>query len=110
LRIAHLSSIWTVIYGRPSRYNWMLQYYLRAAGLLLPWIGTGRLIFPINCSDEEMENIATRFVAAASAMAADGWWEGPATTDREIRRQVAREVRAQVWRSLRRSRNSPRSR
>jgi glutamate-1-semialdehyde 2,1-aminomutase len=26
----------------PSRYNWMLQYYLRAEGLALSWVGTGR--------------------------------------------------------------------
>src|SRR4029077_5451137 len=31
VRVANLSSIWTVCYVRPSRYNWMLQYYLRAA-------------------------------------------------------------------------------
>ena len=32
----------------PSRYNWMLQYYLRAEGLALSWVGTGRLIFSLN--------------------------------------------------------------
>jgi len=25
-----MSSVWTVSYTQPSRYNWMLQYYLRA--------------------------------------------------------------------------------
>ena len=44
VRVANLSSIWTVTYTRPSRYNWMLQYYLRAEGLALSWIGTGRLV------------------------------------------------------------------
>ncbi len=99
VRIAHLSSIWTVLYERPSRYNWMLQYYLRAAGLLLPWIGTGRMIFPINLPDAEFAEIAARFESAAAAMAADGWWEGPATTDQAIRRQVSREMRSQWLRS-----------
>ena len=33
---------------RPSRYNWMLQYYLRREGLALSWVGTGRLIFSLN--------------------------------------------------------------
>ena len=32
VRVANLSTIWTVCYTRPSRYNWMLQYYLRAEG------------------------------------------------------------------------------
>jgi glutamate-1-semialdehyde 2,1-aminomutase len=43
LALANLSSIWTVCYTRPSRYNWMFQYYLRAEGLALSWVGTGRL-------------------------------------------------------------------
>src|SRR6185436_20079987 len=46
VQVANLSTIWTVCYTRPSRYNWMLQYYLRAEGLALSWIGTGRLVFP----------------------------------------------------------------
>ncbi len=48
MRVANLSSIWTVLYTQPSRYNWMLQYYLRAEGLALSWVGTGRLIFSLN--------------------------------------------------------------
>ena len=48
VRVANLSSIWTVCYTQPSRYNWMLQYYLRAEGLALSWVGTGRLIFSLN--------------------------------------------------------------
>src|SRR5207248_5311791 len=35
VRLANLSSIWMVCYTQPSRYNWMLQYYLRTEGLLL---------------------------------------------------------------------------
>ncbi|MGD0105017.1 MAG: aminotransferase class III-fold pyridoxal phosphate-dependent enzyme [Rhodopila sp.] len=49
VRVENLSSIWTVCYTRPSRYNWMLQYYLRAEGLALSWVGTGRLIFSGSC-------------------------------------------------------------
>ena len=33
--------------SQPSRYNWMLQFYLRAHGLALSWVGTGRLIFRV---------------------------------------------------------------
>src|SRR5262245_15931780 len=40
VQVANLSSIWTVLYTQPSRYNWMLQFYLRAEGLLLSWVGT----------------------------------------------------------------------
>ena len=90
--IANLSTIWTVLYTRPSRYNWMLQYYLRAEGLALSWVGTGRLIFSLDIDDDLFAEIARRFVAAARAMLADGWWDGPAATDRQLRRQALKET------------------
>jgi len=74
VRIAHLSSIWTVLYSRPSRYNWMLQFYLRAHGLALGHRGTGRLLFSLDCSDADFEAVLDRFVAAAIEMDEDGWW------------------------------------
>ena len=61
-------SIWTVVYTQPSRYNWMLQYYLRAEGLALSWVGTGRLIFSLDYTDADFAAVADRFVAAARAM------------------------------------------
>jgi len=65
VRVANLSSIWTVHYTEPSRYNWMLQYYLRAEGLALSWVGTGRLIFSLNYTDADFAEVSRRFVAAA---------------------------------------------
>jgi glutamate-1-semialdehyde 2,1-aminomutase len=98
VRVANLSSIWTVCYTQPSRYNWMLQYYLRAEGLLLSWIGTGRLIFSLNYSDTDFAAVADRFVAAASAMQRDGWWWlNPALTDRAIKRTVLKEIIVERW-------------
>jgi glutamate-1-semialdehyde 2,1-aminomutase len=93
VEVANMSSIWTVCYTAPSRYNWMLQYYLRAEGLALSWIGTGRLIFSLNYSDEDFAAVAERFVAAAKAMQQDGWWwHGPALTDKTIRRTIMKEM------------------
>ena len=93
VRVANLSSIWTVRYLEPSRYNWMLQYYLRAAGLALSWVGTGRLIFSLNYSDAEFAEVAERVVAAARAMQADGWWwADPGLTNRAIKRGLLREM------------------
>lgn len=93
VRVANLSSIWMVTYPRPSRYNWMLQYYLRAEGLALSWVGTGRFIFSLNYGDAEFGDVADRFVRAGRRMAEDGWWwESPGITDKAIRRSLLREM------------------
>ncbi len=93
VQVANMSSIWTVCYTRPSRYNWMLQYYLRAEGLALSWIGTGRLIFSLNYSDSDFEAVAERFVAASRAMERDGWWWcNPSATNRSIKRDILKEM------------------
>jgi glutamate-1-semialdehyde 2,1-aminomutase len=93
VRVANLSTIWTVVYTVPSRYNWMLQFYLRAEGLALSWVGTGRIIFSLNFTQQDFEEVARRFVAAAAAMKADGWWARvPARTDKAIRRGILAEM------------------
>ena len=95
VRVANLSSIWTVHYTEPSRYNWMLQYYLRAEGLALSWVGTGRLIFSLNYTDADFAEVAERFVAAAEKMKQDGWWWHDASlTNKTIRRQILKEMLA----------------
>jgi glutamate-1-semialdehyde 2,1-aminomutase len=93
VQVANMSSIWTVSYMRPSRYNWMLQYYLRAEDLALSWIGTGRLIFSLNYSDADFDTVAARFVTAAQAMERDGWWwRDPVMTNHSIKRQILKEM------------------
>ncbi|MEA2915393.1 MAG: glutamate-semialdehyde -aminomutase [Bradyrhizobium sp.] len=93
VRLTNLSSIWMVHYTEPSRYNWMLQYYLRAEGLALSWVGTGRLIFSLNYSDADFAQVADRFVAAAEKMKRDGWWRREASlTNKTIRRQILKEM------------------
>jgi glutamate-1-semialdehyde 2,1-aminomutase len=95
VHVANLSSIWTVTYTRPSRYNWMLQYYLRAEGLALSWVGTGRLIFSLNYSDADFTEVAKRFVAAGQKMEQDGWWWHDASlTNKDIRRKIMKEMLA----------------
>ncbi len=93
LRVANLSSIWTLYYPQPSAYNWMLQYYLRATGLALSWVGTGRLIFSLNYSDDDFAAVAARIVGAAEQMQQDGWWWSDGRlTNRAIKRRVLHEM------------------
>jgi glutamate-1-semialdehyde 2,1-aminomutase len=93
VRVANLSTIWTVLYDRPSRYNWMFQFYLRLHGIALSWVGTGRLIFPLACQQADFNEIADRFVRAGSQMKADGWWLSPAPlTNQSIRRRILFEM------------------
>jgi glutamate-1-semialdehyde 2,1-aminomutase len=93
VRVANLQTIWTVLYTQPCRYNWMLQFYLRAEGLALSWVGTGRFIFSLNYSDADFDAVADKFMAAARAMQADGfWWSDAALTDKAIKRKILREM------------------
>ena len=112
VQIAHLSSIWTIMYTQPSRYNWLYQYYLRAAGLALSWIGTARLIFSLNYDDADFAAVADRVVSAAEAMQRDGWWwADEALTNQAIRKRVRRELHQAWWTtSSSGSSSSPRSR
>ena len=88
-----MQTVWTITYAVPSRYNWMLQYYLRAEGLALSWVGTGRLIFSMNYDDAAFAEVVSRCVKAAQAMQADGWWwTAPGTTNKMLRRQVLKET------------------
>ena len=93
VRVAHLGTIWTVSYTQPSRYNWMLQFYLREQGLALSWVGTGRLVFSLAYSQADFDAVCGKFVAAARAMQADGWWwQDASLTNRSIRRGLLREM------------------
>ena len=93
VRVSNLQSIWLVEYTVPSRYNWMLQFYLRAEGLALSWVGTGRFIFSLNYTDADFAEVTKRFVAAAEKMKQDGWWWNDGTlTNKAIKRQILKEM------------------
>jgi len=93
VQVENLSSIWTILYTQPCRYNWMLQYYLRLNGLMLSWVGSGRIIMSFNFSDEDFDEVVACFIHAALQMKADGWWwHTPELTDKSIKKQLLKEM------------------
>ncbi|HUG71879.1 MAG TPA: aminotransferase class III-fold pyridoxal phosphate-dependent enzyme [Steroidobacteraceae bacterium] len=112
LRVAALGSVWTFLYEAPSRYHWMLQYYLRAEGLTLSWVGSGRAIFSLDYTGEEYAEVVRSILAAAQRMQEGGWWWSPPVADprRALRRELARELIQVGWRAWSGSISSPRKR
>jgi glutamate-1-semialdehyde 2,1-aminomutase len=104
VRVMNMTSVWLLTYIQPARFNWLLQYYLRAEGLALSWVGTGRFIFSHNYTDEDFTEVASRIVRAVTAMQEDGWWsENARLSNKDIRRRVLRELLAQLTRRSKQS-------
>lgn len=97
VRVDALSTIWTISYTRRSRYHWMLQYYLRDAGLALSWVGTGRLIFNLRFERNDVDAVLQRFLSACAAMQQDGWWSGPWQSKRQMNWQLLKEMLRARW-------------
>ena len=92
VQVAHLSTIWTVLFTQPGCYNWLLQFYLRLEGLALSWVGSGRIIFSLNYTAQEFDAVAERFVRAAQRMQQDGWWWHTPQSNKDIGQRVLREL------------------
>jgi glutamate-1-semialdehyde 2,1-aminomutase len=101
VQVANMSSVWTVMYTQPSSFNWLFQYYLRLHGVALSWVGTARLIWSLNFSDADFEQVVQRFVRAALEMQADGWWwTDGISTNKTIKRRLLRELLAAKFRGV----------
>jgi glutamate-1-semialdehyde 2,1-aminomutase len=101
-RIGHLGTVWTVLFLEPSRYNWLLQYYLRAEGVTLSWVGTGRCLSSMDFSDEDYRELEEKMVRATRAMKYDGWWLSAADDpgrDAKMRYRLIREMVQSVVRT-----------
>ena len=95
LQVAHMSSVWTVLYTQPASFNWLFQHYLRREGVALSWVGSARLIWSLAFSDAEFEQVVQCFVRAGLAMQADGWWwTDGLVTNKTIKRRLLREMLA----------------
>ena len=93
IKIVNMVSVWTILFTVPSRYNWMYQFYLRAQGMAISWIGSGRIIMSHDFSDDEYEEVMHKIISAAKEMRADGWWwKNESLTNKSIKKQIAREL------------------
>jgi glutamate-1-semialdehyde 2,1-aminomutase len=89
VRVAAMGTVWTVVYTQPGQHHWLLQFYLREAGLALSWVGSGRMIFHFGFDDAAFDDVVQRFTAAALRMRADGFfWHDGKTTAAQIRRRL----------------------
>lgn len=93
VKFANLQSVLTTLYTRPCRYNWMFQFYLRAEGLELSWVGSGRLIMSLNYSDEDFALVIERIVRAGQKMQIDDWWWQSSTlSNKRIGQRFAKDM------------------
>jgi glutamate-1-semialdehyde 2,1-aminomutase len=74
LRVMHFATVWTVLFQAPSRYNWLFQYYLRAEGITLSWVGTGRCLNSMDFTLDDYRELQEKIARAATQMQRDGWW------------------------------------
>ncbi len=93
ITIHSLASVWLIAYTKTGRFHWLFQYYLRAERLSLSWVGTGRLIFSHDYTDEDFSAVAERIIAAAQKMRDGAWWTPvPGLDERAVRKRVLREM------------------
>lgn len=93
LKVTNIHSILSLAYTLPSRYNWMLQFYLKNHGIELSWTGTGRLIMSFSFSDEDFNEVVECFVSAAQQMQQDTWWwQSPQLSNKAIKRQFLSDL------------------
>lgn len=97
VRVINLATVWTVQFCAPGRYNWLLQYYLRAAGLTLSWVGTGRCLTSLDFTAADYHQLQTAVVEAATSMKRDGWWpsDNP-ERERRMKLQLMKEMFASL--------------
>jgi glutamate-1-semialdehyde 2,1-aminomutase len=74
ISVHNLTTVWTIIFDQPGRYHWMLQYYLRAEGIALSWVGTGRLLVSLDFQETDFATCRASLLRAAKRMKDDGWW------------------------------------
>ena len=80
LRVTAYTSVWTMLFQKPGRYHWLLQYYLKDEGINLSWVGTGRLNFSLDFKQQDMDRVQVKMIRACKRMKEDGWWHDEPST------------------------------
>jgi glutamate-1-semialdehyde 2,1-aminomutase len=99
VRVVHLGTIWTVLFSEPGRYNWLLQYYLRAQGVTLSWVGTGRCLASMDFTAQDYMALQHALVSATTQMKRDSWWLDATEHPQKEKRMKSRLVQ-EMLRSL----------
>ena len=68
---------------------------MRAEGLALSWVGTGRCLFSLDFTPHQYAETKEAILAAADKMRKDGWWAGGATAS-AISKKIAKEMMYQM--------------
>jgi len=74
ISVAAFKSTWCIKYHQPSVYQFLFQYYLRDAGMVMAWVGTSKMLFNLEFGDADLKRLTEILITAATAFKADGWW------------------------------------
>jgi len=97
LELANWFSVWSMMYTSEGRYHWMLQYYMRDAGVALSWVGTGRCLFSLDWKQADYDELLKRMLKACEMMQQGGWWEAPRVS---VKKAVGLEFVVAIAKSL----------
>jgi len=100
VQLANWFSVWSIMFTRPGRYHWMLQYYMKDAGVNLSWVGTGRLLFSLEWKKEDYDRLLERMLDACEMMNKGGWWAPPVAN---IKKVLAKEIGTAVFKNMMKS-------
>ena len=99
IRVMNLGTVWTILFKEQSRFNWLLQYYLRAEGVTLSWVGTGRCLSSMDMTPADYDELTEKLTKAARAMKRDAWWltlEQYPQKEKRMKVRLAREMAASL--------------
>ena len=95
VRLVNFGTVWTVLFKTPGRYNWLLQYYMRAEGINLSFVGTGRCLTSLDFKDADYKALGGMLTKAVEKMYSDGWWlteKEVANRDKKMQMNLVKEV------------------